>query len=71
MIRVEVEPPRSADWIASPLPAGILLPTTRRQAPLPRPRLRLIRREPAPQPDWRIVGDHELMLQEEGAAACH
>jgi len=70
-IRVETEPPRSVDWIESPLPAGILLPATRRQAPLPQPWPRLIRLEPAPPPDWRIVGDHELMPQEECEAACH
>ena len=63
-IRVETEPPRSADRIAPLSPAGTLLLTTRRLAPPARPRLRLIRLEPAPQPDWRIVGDHELMLLE-------
>ena len=67
-IRVETEPPRSADRIASPLLAGILIPTTRRLALVPRPRAPLIRLEQAPQPDWRIVGDHELMLQEEREA---
>jgi hypothetical protein len=69
-IRVEPAPPRSADWIIPPLPVGALLLTTRRPAPLPRPRVRLIRLEPAHQADWRIVGDHELMLQEESEAAC-
>jgi hypothetical protein len=69
-IRVEPEPPRSADWIASPLPAGTFLLTTPRPAPVQRPALRVIQLEPVPQPDWRIVGDHELMLQEETEGAC-
>lgn len=70
-IRVEPEPPLSADRIAPPLPAGALLSTTRRPALLPRPRPRFFRLEPAPQPDWRIVGDHELMPQQESEAACY
>ena len=48
-IRVETEPPRSADQIAPPLPAGTLLPTTRRLALVPRPQAPLIRLEQAPQ----------------------
>ena len=70
-IRVEAEPPLSADRIVPLLPVGALLSTTRRPAPLFRPQPRLVRLEPAPQPDWRIVGDHELMLQEECEATCH
>ncbi len=69
-IRVEPEPPRSADRIASPLSAGIFLLMTRRLAPVQRPALRVVQLEPVPQPDWRIVGDHELMLQEEMETAC-
>ena len=57
-IRVEAESPRSADRIASLLPAGSLLSTTWRVLPSRRPRLRVIRTEPPPEPDWRIVGDH-------------
>jgi hypothetical protein len=67
-IRVETEPPLSADRVVPLLPAGTLLPTTRRLALVLRPRAPLIRFEQAPQPDWRIVGDHELMLQEESEA---
>ena len=69
-IRVETEPLHSADWIEPSIPAGLLLPTTTRPAPLARSRPRVIRLELAPQPDWRIVGDHELMLQQETEVAC-
>ena len=67
-IRVEPEPPRSADRIAPLSPAGTLLLTTRRSVPVPGPALRIIRIEAVLQPDWRIVGDHELMLQVESEA---
>ena len=70
-IRVETELPLSADRIVPLLPVGALLSTTRRPVFLSRPRPRLIRLEPAPQPDWRIVGDHELMPQVECEATCH
>ena len=68
-IRVETEPPRSADWIAPLLPAGVPLLIPRHPSPPRRPLLRVIRSEPAPPPDWRIVGDHELALQEESEAS--
>ncbi len=69
-IRVEPEPPRSADRITSPLPVGFFLLMTQRPAPVQRPALRVIQLEPVPQPDWRIVGDHELALQEDRETAC-
>ena len=69
-IRVEAEPPRSADRIVSLLPAGTFLMATEPPAPVGRPALRIIRIEPVPEPDWRIVGDHELVLQEENEGAC-
>lgn len=68
-IRVETEPPLSADRVVPLLPAGTLLPTPRRLALVPRRWAPLIRLEPAPQPDWRIVGDHDLMFREESEAA--
>jgi len=69
-IRVETEPLHLADWIEPSIPAGLLLPTTTRPAPLAQSRPRFIRLELAPQPDWRIVGDHELMPQERTEIAC-
>jgi hypothetical protein len=69
-IRVETEPPRSADRITPLLPAGTFLRATERPAPFGRPALRIIRIEPVPEPDWRIVGDHELMLREGNEGAC-
>jgi hypothetical protein len=70
-IRVETEPPLSADWITSPLPAGSFVRNLSRPPTLPVRRSRLMPLQPELQPDWRIVGDHELMLQEEGEVACH
>jgi hypothetical protein len=63
-IRIETEPPRSADWIAPHMPVGVLLLATRRSGPAPRPQLRVIHLELRP-PDWRIVGDHDLNLEAE------
>jgi hypothetical protein len=68
-IRVEPEPPRSADRIVPLFPAGTFPLIRERLVPMPRPALRVVRREALPQPDWRIVGDHELMLQEGSEAA--
>ncbi len=64
-IRVEPEPPHSADRIARLAPAGSLVRNSRRLSTLPVRQSRLICLDPEPQPDWRIVGDHEFMLQEE------
>ena len=69
-IRVEAKPLLLVDRIAPPFPAGTFLRLTRPPASPPRPQLRVIRLEPTTQPDWRIVGDHELMVREEGEASC-
>ncbi len=69
-IRIEPEPLRSADRIASPFPAGPLFLTP----PLPSaPReclIRLIRLELAPQPDWRIMGDSDPEFADQNEASC-
>jgi hypothetical protein len=67
-IRVETEPPRSADRTAPPLRAGVLLLATRRPGTSPQPQLRVIRLE-LPPPDWRNVGDHDLKLEEDNQAS--
>jgi hypothetical protein len=67
-IRIETEPPRSADRIAPHIPVGVLLLATGRPGPAPRPQLQVIRLE-LPPPDWRIVGDQDLKLGEESEAS--
>jgi hypothetical protein len=59
VIRVETEPPRSADRIEPLLPAGTLLLSLPRPTAPRRPQVRVIRLEAPSQPDWRIVGDHD------------
>jgi len=67
-IRVEPEPPRSADRTAPYIPAGALFLATLRPGTSPRPQLGVIRLE-APPPDWRIVGDHDLQIEEDHQAS--
>ena len=67
-IRVETEPPRSADRTDPHIPAGVLFLATRRLGTSPQPQLRVIRLE-LPPPDWRIVGDQDLKLGEESEAS--
>ena len=67
-IRVETEPPRSADRIAPHLPAGTLYLLTQPLAPPPRPQRQVIRLE-LPPPDWRITGDHDLKLEDDRGAS--
>jgi len=67
-IRVETEPPRSADRIAPHIPAGVLFLATRRPWTSPQAQLRVVRLE-LPPPDWRIVGDHDVKFGEESEAS--
>ena len=67
-IRVETEPPHSADRIAPHLPAGVLFLATRRLGTSPQAQLRVVRLE-LPPPDWRIVGDHDVKLEEDNQAS--
>ena len=67
-IRVETEPPHSADRTAPYIPAGVLFLATRQPGSSPRPQLRAIRLE-LPSPDWRIVGDHDVKLEEDNQAS--
>jgi hypothetical protein len=67
-VRVEAELPHSADRATPYSPAGIPILQSPRFSQPERPRLRVIRLEPRPMPDWRIVGDHdpELLRELEG-----
>ena len=67
-IRVETEPPRSADRVAPYLPAGTLFLFTQPVESPPRPPRQVIRLE-LPPPDWRITGDHDLKLEDDSEAS--
>jgi hypothetical protein len=69
-VRVETGPLRSADRIASLFPAGTFLLAAQLPLSARRPQLQVIRIEPPIQPDWRIVGDHDLPLVEQSQASC-
>jgi hypothetical protein len=64
-IRVEAEPLHSADRIVPLVPAGSLVRNLRPPSTLPVRWSRLRHPQSEPQSDWRIVGDHDLLLQEE------
>ena len=69
-IRVEAEPPSSVDRVELPPPAGFLLRSVTRPPVSLRSPLRVIRLDPAPAPDWRIVGDHDVGLWPESEVGC-
>jgi hypothetical protein len=69
-IQVETGPLRSADRIASLFPAGTSLLAAQRPLSVRRLLLQIIRIESPTQPDWRIVGDHDLPLVKQSKASC-
>jgi hypothetical protein len=69
-IRVETGSLRSADRIASLFPAGTFLLAAQRPLFVRRLQLPITCIESPTQPDWRIVGDHDLPLVEQSKASC-
>jgi hypothetical protein len=67
-VRVDAEPPHSADRATPCFPAGFSLQLNPRPPQPEQPRLRVFRPEPKQSPDWRIVGDHDpgLSCEQEG-----